>query len=347
LLVKDINEIFDKYLTSGSPHYTLLFSHPDERHGLTNEGIPQISLDQLNPRMMFHGFTPPTPSLCNRNRIRQIWDSGVLHYITKAQHLTRGKLIKQDDWGDWNSSEFTQLDQYKAQGLFGAPRIVTSDKAVFNLVWTYMIKDVDKCKKARCTCDGSPRSGQVWVLDYTYANCVDQTSAWIFYAVLVAENLIIFGADVSNAFAEAPPPKQGFYIRPDNAFCNWWVNHKKRDPIPHGAVILVLLAMQGHPKSPRLWEKHADRILCKIGLFPTTHKPCLYSCIINGQRVLFLQQVDDFAIACSDESTANGLLNMIDAKLTIPLKWMGLLDLNNGLNVIQTWDYQNQLLYLP
>jgi hypothetical protein len=30
---------------------------------------------------------------------------------------------------------------------------------------------------------------------------------------------------------------------------------------------------------------------------------------------------------------------MIDDKLTIPLKQMGLLDLYNGLNVIQTWDY--------
>ncbi len=69
LSVKDINEIFEECLTSGSPQCTLLFSHPDVRHGLTNEGIPQISLDQLNPRMMFHGFTPPTPTLCNCNRI--------------------------------------------------------------------------------------------------------------------------------------------------------------------------------------------------------------------------------------------------------------------------------------
>jgi hypothetical protein len=67
-----------------------------------------------------------------------------------------------------------------------------------------MIKDVNKRKKAQCTCDGLPCSGQVWILDYTYANCVDQTSAQIFYVVLVAESIIIFGADVSNAFAEAP-----------------------------------------------------------------------------------------------------------------------------------------------
>jgi hypothetical protein len=183
-----------------------------------------------------------------------------------------------------------------------------------------------------------PCSGQVQILDYTYVNCVDQTSARIFYAVLAAVNLIIFGADVSNAFTEAPLPKQGFYI-PNKAFYDWWVNHKKHDPIPHGAVILVLSAMQGHPESPRLWEKHANRILRKIGPFPTTHKPYLYSGIINGQRVLFLQQVDDFAIACSDESTANRLLDMLDDELTIQLKWMGLLDLYNGLNVIQTRDY--------
>jgi len=136
--------------------------------------------------------------------------------------------------------------------MFGSPRHVTSDDAVFNLVWTYNIKEVDNRKKARCTCDGSPRSVQVRVLDFTYANCVDQTSARIFYAVSAAENLIIHGADVSNAFAEAPPPKQGFFIRPDKAFHDWWINHKHRDPIPHGAAIPVLSAMQGHPESPRL-----------------------------------------------------------------------------------------------
>ncbi len=167
--------------------------------------------------------------------------------------------------------------------MFSEPRVVTSEEAVFNLVWAYMIKDANKRKKARCTCNGLPRSGQVRILDYTYANCVDQTSARIFYAVTAAENFIIFGADVSNAFAEAPPPKQGFYIQPHKAFCDWWVNHKKHNPIPQGAVIPVLLAMQGHPESPRLWKKHANRILQKIGLFPMTHEPCLYSGIINGQ----------------------------------------------------------------
>jgi hypothetical protein len=108
--------------------------------------------------------------------------------------------------------------------MFGSPVAVESNEVVFNLVWSYGIKAVDARKKARCTCDGSPHSGQVRILDETYANCVDQTSARLFYGIAAAENLIVYGADVSNAFAEAPPPKHVFYIRPDRAFQEWWTS---------------------------------------------------------------------------------------------------------------------------
>ncbi|KAL9178443.1 hypothetical protein ACHAXT_003773 [Thalassiosira profunda] len=208
--------------------------------------------------------------------LREIKDGEVVNGIGLAYKLTRGKLLKAPDWDDWRKSEYTQLDQYDKQGMFGAPvRVAKDDGAIFNLVWTYAVKALDQRKKARCTCDGSTRAGQVRVLDYTYANCVDQTSNRLFYALSAAENLVVFGADVSNAFGEAPPPKQGFYIRPDKAFLDWWVNHKGRDPIPPGFVIPVIRAMQGHPEAPRLWEKHADGILRKLDLRPTTHEPCL------------------------------------------------------------------------
>jgi hypothetical protein len=111
----------------------------------------------------------------------------------------------------------------------------------------------------------------------------------LFDAIAAAENLLIYGADISNAFAEAPPPKQGFYICPDQAFTAWWTIHKGRPPIPANHVIPILSAMQGHPEAPCLWEKHADWILRTIGLAPTTHEPCLYSGVIGGQRVLLLQ----------------------------------------------------------
>ncbi len=176
-------------------------------------------------------------------------------------------------------------------------------------------------------------------MDETYANCVDQTSSRLFYAISAGENLLVFGADISNTFAEAPPPKQGFYVRPDKAFHDWWVLHKRQPPILAGHVIPALSAMQGHPELPRLWEKHADAILRGLGLTPTTHKPCLYSGTIAGKRVIFKRQVDDFAIATMDEKTADILLDLIDDELSIPLKQQGLLDMFNGINVTQTQDY--------
>ncbi len=97
--------------------------------------------------------------------------------------------------------------------------------------------------------------------------------------------------------------------------------------------------MQGHPESPRLWEKHADAIFRDLGLTPTIIKPCLYSGVITGQRIIFKQQVDDFAIAAPDKKTSNILLELIDDQLSIPLKRQGLLDMFNGIDVLQTRDY--------
>ena len=62
--------------------------------------------------------------------------------------LTRGKLLRDDDWDVWQKSEFTQLNQYDAQGMFGDPVPVTNKGAVFNLVWSYVIQELDKQKEA-------------------------------------------------------------------------------------------------------------------------------------------------------------------------------------------------------
>ncbi len=267
-------------------------------------------------------------------------DSGdVLNAINRVMKLTRGKLLKQSDWNNWQELDYLQLNQYFDQGMFGLPQLVDKDAAIFHLVWTYNIKALDRRKKARCVCDGSPRAGQVRILDETYATCVDQTSSRMFYTVAAAKNLLIYGADISNAFAEAPPPKQGFYIYLDRAFNEWWTIHKQQPPLGLGQVIPVLSAMQGHPKSPHLWEKHADSILWDLGLTPTVHEPCLYSAMVKGKRVIFKCQVDNFAIAAPDERTTTILLNKIDDELLIPMKRQGFLDMCNGIDVAQTRGY--------
>lgn len=195
-----------------------------------------------------------------------------------------------------------------------------------------------KNEKARMACDGSPRGGKARILDYTHANCIDHTASQLFYGISAAENLLIYGADVSNAFSEAPPPKQGFYILLDRAFNEWW-EAKGLPPLLPGQVIPVMRAMQGHPKSSRLWEKRIDRIICQYGFKPTAHKPCLYLGKVRGERCIFKWQVDDFAIATEHEETAHHFFDLLDDKLTMPMKRLGLITLFNGVDITQSRYY--------
>ena len=50
-------------------------------------------------------------------------------------------------------------------------------------------------------------------------------------------------------------------------------------------------------------------------------------------------QVDDIAVAAPNEHTTTVLLDMIDSKLTIPMKRQDFLDMYNGIDVIQTQHY--------
>ena len=68
--------------------------------------------------------------------------------------------------------------------MFGTPVAANKDDVIFHLVWAYAIKAVNVCKKARCVCNGSTRLGMVRVLAETYANCINQTTAHLFYAVV-------------------------------------------------------------------------------------------------------------------------------------------------------------------
>ncbi len=285
--IYDAKTAFANLSSSNSQHCTLLFSHPEITPDISNQGLPvmsksyffQFTHDQLNNRINLIEDGLRT----QRQRKYNVVDSGnVLNYTTRVMKLTRNKLLKQDDWIDWQELQYLQLDQYDAQGMFGIPVSAKDDEAVFHLVWTYAIKALDGRKKARCVCDGSTHSSSVQILDETYANFVDQTSSCLFYAIAAAENLLIFGAYISNAFAEAPPLKQGFYICPDQAFHEWWTQHKQQPAIPLRHLIPILSAMQGRPESLRLWEKHTNAILRELGLTPTIHKPCLYSGIITG-----------------------------------------------------------------
>ena len=80
----------------------------------------------------------------------------------------------------------------------------------------------------------------------TYASSLEQTGSRIFWATSAIANHIVIGADASNAFAEAPPPKAPLYVYLDKQFREWW-QHKNYPPLhPTHNVMRVKKALQGH-----------------------------------------------------------------------------------------------------
>jgi hypothetical protein len=74
-------------------------------------------------------------------------------------------------------------------------------------------------------------------------------------------------------------------------------------------------------------------------LTPTTHAPCLYSGVFQGHCILFLQQVNDFAIACASKAVYDAFCDDLDKHLSIPITRHGLMQHYNGVDIVQTAHY--------
>ncbi len=75
------------------------------------------------------------------------------------------------------------------------------------------------------------------------------------------KNLIVEGADILNAFAEAAAPEQPYYTLLDDIFQDWWVSHKQCEPFPNGWVMEdhhTFQGLQGHPEADCSWERHIE-----------------------------------------------------------------------------------------
>jgi len=86
-------------------------------------------------------------------------------------------------------------------------------------------------------CDGSARQGTI-TLGHTYANSLMAASKHLFWALSATHDLLVYGADVTNAFAEAPPPIHPLYMQIDDAFREWWTEHLHRAPIPSNCTVV-------------------------------------------------------------------------------------------------------------
>ena len=256
-----------------------------------------------------------------------------------AQSFTKKHLQKRDDWAEWQKGIYKQLNMYWNQGMFSNPLPLPRNSNALQMLWRYNLKACGT-KKCQMVCNGSPHQKGTVTIEHTYANALDTASERLFWAIVASENLVAIGADVSNAFAEAPAPKAPLYLYIDDAFRDWWTNHLGKEPIMAECnVVRVHNAIQGHPESPRLWEKHIDRILRNLGLKPATHEPCFYSGTFQGERLNFLRQVDDFAVAANNREVAMNLITALNEQMRIEVKHLGLIDRFNGLDIQKTRYY--------
>jgi hypothetical protein len=87
----------------------------------------------------------------------------------------------------------------------------------------------------------------------------------------------------------------------------------KRPPIPEGYVLPINKEIQGHPEASRAWATLINSILkTKLNFKATTHEPCLSIGYFQNNKILFLHQVDDFAVAAEKAEIATVVINEID-----------------------------------
>ena len=197
-------------------------------------------------------------------------------------------------------------------------------------------------EKARCVCNGQPKFKGTVIFGYTFAKMLNRVGSRIFWGTVASKNLIVRGADASNAFAEAKAPDIPLYVRVDTQYREWY-KHKFHKDIPIGHVLPVYKALQGHPEGSRSWTIHMDKILKNNFAFkPTTHKWCLYTGIYKNEQILFLRQVDDFAVASTNENIAIELIADINTRMTIDIKDLGRLTCYNGVDITQAKYYIKQ-----
>jgi hypothetical protein len=349
--IQDIKSIIHEQRQLRRPTVTIQMAKP-LAPSMADHGVPQLHLDQLN--VIAHhldaikqerteswpGLPTDMPPLDDEDI------DAAIHKGLAIPRMTRRTVMRGPDAAKWRKTEWTQLTKYQNQGMFGDPceRPNDSNAVILPFVWTYVHK-IDPLtgeivEKARGTCNGGKRHGKAVTIAETYAACVEQPAQRLFWALVAALNLTAIGCDVGNAFAEAPPPTQPFYMFIDDQFRDWWENCLGRDPIPRGHVLKVNKALQGHPEAPRLWHKHIDKIMTKeLEFQATTHETCLYHKHIGNDLVLVLRQVDDFAIASTNPEHCKNTIQEIESRMQNPLNDLGTIKRFNGIDILQARDF--------
>ena len=144
-------------------------------------------------------------------------------------------------------------------------------------------------KTAYCVHNESPRMKGTVSLAYIYAATLEQSGARMCWALTALHKYIVYRSDATHNFLEAPPPTAPLYVTIDHSYREWWTKIKGNSLIPKHHVLPVQYALQDHPERPRLWTKMIDKILTDNRCLSTSHTPCLYTAIIDDNKIYFLR----------------------------------------------------------
>ena len=177
--------------------------------------------------------------------------------------------------------------------------------------------------------------------------CVELPVQLLFLGICVNVGLTIYGRDTTDAYAHSPTPNN-IYLQVDYTYAEWY-NNKFKNKISKQMVLPVKHALQGHPKSRKMWMKVINDILIsELGFKTTTHDRCIYIWEKDGEIQLLLYQVDDFMLGITSKKAAQDLFNDIGIKIQFPseteaniisFEFLGVGKDYNGVNIIQIPDY--------
>jgi len=186
--------------------------------------------------------------------------------------------------------------------MYGEPVRKPPGAIVLQPPWQYFIKR-DGTRHSRNCCDGSPRSGPLLHgIASTHSSCFELPVQQLFFALAARENYRVCCGNAQDAYAHSPPPETPTFVSIDDAYADWY-EHRFKKKLDRSLVLPVLRALQGHPESGTLWEKHITAILRspQFGFKSGAHDRSMYSATFEGTRILLLRQVDDFAVVCPNE----------------------------------------------
>jgi hypothetical protein len=282
--------------------------------------------------------TPPT-------QIHALSSEAITSAEQALPRFTRCLLQRLPTWHLWHKAETKHFDQFKALEMFGEPITAPPGAILLRPQWSGRVK-VDGTRRLRLCADGSPRAAPALHANVeTFASCLEHPVLRIFFALAAAENLIVYGGDARDAFAHSPGPSVPTFLRLDDAFIDWYATTYGKQ-LDRSQVLPIQRALQGHPEAARLWEIYITGILTKVGFTSTTHEKNIYALRrTDSSLVLMVRQVNDFALACLNDTIAKDLYDQIGTHLKLPgeadlpFAYKGVLTDFNGYDILQTRNY--------